>query len=1354
MKKNVLSLLAMLLTTLCSLGQISGTKTIPGDYTSIASAISALNTSGVGIGGVTFNVTAGYTETFSNLNDGLITATGTPVNQVLFQKSGTGANPIITAAINGIGNYDYIFCIGGGDYITFNGIDVQDNPANATATTRMEFGFALFKASGTDGAQHNTLRNGTISLSFNTNAYGITLDNRLYSNPIAPGPPVTAVSGTNSWNDIRNITFSNCYGGINLKGFADVTPFAFYDQGNTIGVNGGNSFSYSGLAGTTANSYGINGIYQNGLIIANNTFSGSLSMTTGRYYAMNLLDAHNADLDVYNNTLSISFTGAGHFYGFYINGMLTSSNGSTNTVNFYNNQVVNNTFPNHTNGNVVYTYVVVSALNLNIYGNLISNNAIGSTTANSTGLVYYTFYRSDPAVQQTGAMNIYNNTISNNTRSSAAASVPSVTYFLYATGQTQTLNMYGNVIDNNTAIAAQSYGIICAHIGANKNRYNNQITNISGRNGSLRGIFNGNGIGDIKIHNNRIQNLSSDANPSTFGPTFYSVAGIQQSAGNNTYYYNNYISQIYAPFSQSPSAVTGIIVYGANNIFTGFYNNTIYLDGTSVGDGFGARGIYAETGTQLDLRNNIVVVNTIPTGAAGCNAAYSRNSNDLSTYQQVSDNNNFYAGTPGPHNLIYLVTNVDSVQTLSEYQLLVSPRDAHSVTELPPFINVSTTPYNLHLAGNVITKCESGGSVLSTPISLTVDFDGDPRYPNSGYPNNPTRPAIAPDMGADEFAGLRCIPVPTISGPGSACALFTGQIYTTEPGMTGYNWVMTGGTIAAGAGTNAITVTWNTPGTQTVSVNYMNTSGCSAWVPTVYNVTVLASPAPTITGSAATCVFSTNNTYSTQPGMTGYTWVVSAGGTITSGTGTNSITVTWSTMGAKTVSVNYSMGSGCSAPAPTVFNVVVNAVPTPVVTGPNELCANSGYITYTTETGMTGYNWNVSSGGTIISGQGTSAVQVVWNTSGAQNISVSYAYPSGCNAPAPTIYPVTVNGMPGAAGAITGISAICSGTMGVAYSCAPIPGTVYYVWTLPAGATIASGAGTNTITVDFSANASSGDITVYGNNLCGNGAASPAFPITVTPSAGAAGTISGQAAVCQGTAGVIYSVNPIVNATSYNWTVPSGATIVSGGTTNTITVNFGMAATSGTITVYGSNSCGNGTSSPALAVTVNPSPATPVVMATGDTLTSNAATGNQWYYSDSQTGTGNMIPGATSQIYEATQTGWYWTVVNVGGCDSDPSIRVYILITGNQALESDKFNIYPIPNNGRFTVSMTSFTQEKFTIIIYNNLGVQMHEMKNIEVNGQFSQEIYLRSVGGGIYTVVIRGENSQVIKKMIVRPE
>ncbi|MEI6884873.1 MAG: S8 family serine peptidase [Bacteroidota bacterium] len=259
------------------------------------------------------------------------------------------------------------------------------------------------------------------------------------------------------------------------------------------------------------------------------------------------------------------------------------------------------------------------------------------------------------------------------------------------------------------------------------------------------------------------------------------------------------------------------------------------------------------------------------------------------------------------------------------------------------------------------------------------------------------------------------LPIPAISGPATSCLNSTTNVYETQAGMTGYTWVVSaGGSITSGAGTNSVTVTWHTVGARTISVSYTNANGCTASSATVYNVTVNPLPVPAITGPATSCLNSTTNVYTTQAGMTGYTWVVSAGGIITSGAGTNSVTVTWNTAGIHTVSVNYVNAYGCTASAAVVYNVMVNPLPVPAITGPSTCCLNSTTNVYTTLTGMTGYTWVVSAGGTITSGAGTNSVTVTWNTLGAATISVNYTNANGCTASAAAVYNVTVNSLPAA----------------------------------------------------------------------------------------------------------------------------------------------------------------------------------------------------------------------------------------------------------------------------------------------------------------------------------------------------
>lgn len=81
--------------------------------------------------------------------------------------------------------------------------------------------------------------------------------------------------------------------------------------------------------------------------------------------------------------------------------------------------------------------------------------------------------------------------------------------------------------------------------------------------------------------------------------------------------------------------------------------------------------------------------------------------------------------------------------------------------------------------------------------------------------------------------------------------------------------------------------------------------------------------------------------------------------------------------------------------------------------------------------------------------------------------------------------------------------------------------------------------------------------------------------LTVNPLPGAAGNITGEDTICPSVTSAVFSTAPVTNATSYIWTLPTGATGTS--STTSITVTFGAGFTGGNITVKGHNSCGDGT---------------------------------------------------------------------------------------------------------------------------------------------------------------------------------
>ena len=76
-------------------------------------------------------------------------------------------------------------------------------------------------------------------------------------------------------------------------------------------------------------------------------------------------------------------------------------------------------------------------------------------------------------------------------------------------------------------------------------------------------------------------------------------------------------------------------------------------------------------------------------------------------------------------------------------------------------------------------------------------------------------------------------------------------------------------------------------------------------------LTVNPLPTPTIAGDTSPCNKTTGVIYSTQSSMSEYAWTIT-GGNITSGQGTNSITISWNTDGNQSLGVSYKNSNGCS----------------------------------------------------------------------------------------------------------------------------------------------------------------------------------------------------------------------------------------------------------------------------------------------------------------------------------------------------------------------------------------------------------------------------------------------------------
>jgi hypothetical protein len=778
MKRFLLSSMILTMTLIVSGQPLTGTKTIPGSYATIQAAIAALNLQGVGSGGVIFNVAAGHLETFTSPTAGLITATGNVDDQIVFRKSGTGANPLITAGVGTSTSTDGIIKLAGTDYITFDGISLRENPLNNTNTKRMEWGYALVKKQNTepcDGCQFVIIENCKVSLTEYSSSKGIYTANHTATS--TTNFPISVSADAHNNCKFFSDTLAGCMEPISLNG--SNSSYTLYDQNNEIGVDGGNVIA--GIGG----SRGIFAMYQNNLKIANNTITEpgtSISELSGIYTST----AIAAKISIYGNTISVinSSAGGSTLYGI----KCYSGGGAGSVIKIFDNQVTDCGFSGGTS--LAFTGIDIGTApdSVYIYSNSILNNIIpgagnlyGINISAETGPANLVIYANTiSGNRKTGASGIlycmrttnsnisaYLNEIYNNTFPASSGTILAQILGYYNGSAPPSENIYmNNIYDltlggTNTNSSTGIYGIYTYSYGA-KNIYSNNVHGFSSHKGVVTGIDNRHGS-TVNIFKNNIYDLFSGAGESNQT----SVIGIFNNETTDAYIYNNYISDLKTASVSFSNAISGIYQGYSYTMWQKLYlfYNTIYLDATSTGSIFGTSAFYCGNTLEsyyfsLVMNNNIFVNVSTPNGG-GLTVAHRRYGTLILGYSESSDNNDFYAGVPDPNHLLFF-DGTYGFETMAECKNWVSPRERKSFSENPPFINTATRPYDLHLNSPDPNLFESGGIVISAPVSITGDFDSNPRYPNPGYPDDPAHPAKAPDVGANEFAGIHLDLVPPV----------------------------------------------------------------------------------------------------------------------------------------------------------------------------------------------------------------------------------------------------------------------------------------------------------------------------------------------------------------------------------------------------------------------------------------------------------------------------------------------------------------------------------------------------------------------------------------------------------------
>jgi len=186
------------------------------------------------------------------------------------------------------------------------------------------------------------------------------------------------------------------------------------------------------------------------------------------------------------------------------------------------------------------------------------------------------------------------------------------------------------------------------------------------------------------------------------------------------------------------------------------------------------------------------------------------------------------------------------------------------------------------------------------------------------------------------------------------------------------------------------------------------------------------------------------------------------------------------------------LGSCAKEPETTPPVVTPKPAQPGAISGPENICQGTDNMySISAVAGATSYTWTLPAGWSGSST--TTSIQVTAGTSGG-NISVTANNSAGAS-PVKTLS-VAVANLPMPAGSISGATEVFQDTNNVVYSVGSIPNATNYVWAYSGtGATI-KGTG-NSITLDFAADATSGNLIVFGSNSCGNGG-SFAIPIVVS----------------------------------------------------------------------------------------------------------------------------------------------------------------------------------------------------------------------------------------------------------------
>jgi hypothetical protein len=269
------------------------------------------------------------------------------------------------------------------------------------------------------------------------------------------------------------------------------------------------------------------------------------------------------------------------------------------------------------------------------------------------------------------------------------------------------------------------------------------------------------------------------------------------------------------------------------------------------------------------------------------------------------------------------------------------------------------------------------------------------------------------------------------------------------------------------------------------------------------------------------------------------------------------------------------------------------------------------------------------------------------------------------------------------------------------------------------------------------------------NNECVSATRTP-IQVNVTQPATATFSYPSTGSNCAGSTGIV-GPTLATGTTAGTFTTSPAAGLTINAATGVVNLATSTAGTyTVTNTVAASGSCG--AVSAIATITVNPTPVrptlTPTYNGTTTTLTSSAATGNQFYFN------GTLIAGATGQAYvvngAATTYGSYTVVVtNSFGCASQASVAT-VVTTTHAGIAGASLLVYPNPTpTGQVTLELGGF-RSATQLAVIDALGRVVRAEILPATTGVVRHTLNLSSAAAGVYLLRLTNADGVETRRLI----